>query len=64
MFRGIPEGFSTLCFSWLSRKLSVSIFSGIVEALRIETSTLNLFPELLLLSLTVVRQHDSSLDGK
>nr|XP_047926109.1 signal peptide, CUB and EGF-like domain-containing protein 2 isoform X2 [Anser cygnoides]XP_047926110.1 signal peptide, CUB and EGF-like domain-containing protein 2 isoform X2 [Anser cygnoides]XP_047926111.1 signal peptide, CUB and EGF-like domain-containing protein 2 isoform X2 [Anser cygnoides] len=31
-------------------------------ALRIETSTLNLFPELLLLSLTVVRQHDSSLD--
>lgn len=64
VFRGISEGFSTLCFTWLSCKLSVSIFSGIAEALRIATSILNLFPELLLSSLAVVRQHDSSLDGK
>lgn len=55
------EGFSTLCFSWLSCKWSVSILSSIVEIPCNLKSTLNLFSEHMLLSLTMVRQHSSSL---
>lgn len=40
------------------------MFSGVVEALNIAKSRLKLLPEVLLLPLTAVRQHSSSLDDE
>lgn len=40
------------------------MLSGVVETLNVAKSRLKLLPEPLLLSLTTVRQHSSSLDDE